>query len=91
MKKSIFEKEMENPKFKSEYDKVSLKLNIGEEIAELRHRRKLTQLKLANKVHSSRSAIARYESGKYTNYSIQTLSKIAKALNADLKISLVAH
>jgi len=91
MKKSIFEKEMEDPKFKAVYNEISLKLNIGEKISELRHKHKMTQLKLAKKVHSSRSAIARYESGKYNNYNIQTLSKIAKALDADLNISLIAH
>ncbi|EKD28868.1 MAG: helix-turn-helix protein [uncultured bacterium] len=88
-KQSIFDKEMSDPKFKAVYNEIALKLGIGEQIAELRHKRNMTQLKLAKKAHSSRSAVARYESGNYNNYNIKTLAKIASALNADFKISLV--
>jgi len=88
MKKSIFDKKMQDPKFKSIYEKTAMKLGIGEEIAKLRHQNHLTQLDLAQKVHTSRSAIARYESGDYTHYNLLTLLRIAKALNAKLNISL---
>ena len=44
MKKSIFDKKMESPKFKAVYDEVSSKMSIGEQIAELRHRAKMSQL-----------------------------------------------
>lgn len=59
MSKSIFEKEMENPEFSSIYSVESFKLNIGENIAKLRHKQKLTQLDLAKMANTSRSAIAR--------------------------------
>jgi transcriptional regulator with XRE-family HTH domain len=87
MKKSIFDKKMENPKFKAVYDEVSSKMNIGEQIAELRHRAKMSQLELAKKVHTSRSTIARYESGEYDGYNVGTLARIARALHKRLKIS----
>ena len=87
MKKSIFDKKMENPKFKAIYDGVAVKLNIGEQIAEYRHKQHMTQQELAKKVHTSRSAIARYESGAYHRYNLSTLARIAKALNKKLKIS----
>lgn len=87
MKKSIFDRKMENPDFKSLYDEVAVKLGIGEEIARLRQERKMTQFELAERAHTSRSAIARYERGNYTRYNLHTLMKIAKALQADLKIS----
>lgn len=82
---------MKDPKFKVLYDEVAAKLSIGEEIAGLRHRRKMTQLELAKKVHTSRTAIARYESGEYNSYNIHTLIRIAKALHADLKIKFATH
>lgn len=85
-RKSIFDKKMESPKFKAIYDEVSTKLNLGEQIAELRHKEKMTQAELARKVHTSRTAIARYESGNYDKYNISTLRKIAKALDKKLKI-----
>jgi len=87
MKKTIFEKEMEDPKFKAIYDEISAQIDIGEQIAELRHRSKLTQLQLAKKVKTSRTAIARYESGEYESFNIKTLTRIARAFRKNLKIS----
>jgi len=87
MKKSIFDKKMESPKFKAVYDEVSAKMSVGEQIAELRHKAKMSQLELARKVRTSRTAIARYESGDYDKYNVGTLARIAKALRKTLKIS----
>lgn len=87
MKKSIFDRKMEDRKFKAVYDEVSAKMNIGEQIAELRHKARMSQLELAKKVHTSRTAIARYESGEYNKYNVGTLAKIAGALHKRLKIS----
>ena len=50
MKKSIFDKKMESPKFKAVYDEVSAKMSVGEQIAELRHQAKMSQLELAYKI-----------------------------------------
>ena len=85
-KNSIFNKKMKSPKFKAIYDEVSTKLNLGEQIAELRHKEKMTQTELARKVHTSRTAIARYESGNYNKFNVSTLRRIAKALDKKLKI-----
>lgn len=87
MKKSIFDKEMENPKFKAVYDQVATQMSIGEQIAKLRHEAKMSQLELARKVSTSRTAIARYESGDYNRYNVGTLTKIARAFHKKLKIS----
>ena len=87
MKKSIFDKKMENPKFRVVYDEISAKMSIGEQIAELRHKERMSQLELARKVRTSRTAIARYESGDYDRYNVGTLARIAKALHKRLKIS----
>ena len=90
-KKTIFNKKMEDPKFKTLYEEIETQLSIGEKIAELRHKQEMTQEELAKKVHTSRTAIARYESGKYDNYNIRTLKRIAKALHADVKIIFASH
>jgi len=87
MKKSIFDKKMENPKFKAVYDEVSTQMHIGEQIAQLRHKAKISQLELAKRVDTSRTAIARYESGDYNGYNVGTLMRIARALHKRLKIS----
>ncbi|MFH0913202.1 MAG: helix-turn-helix transcriptional regulator [Candidatus Omnitrophota bacterium] len=87
MKKSIFDKKMENPKFKAVYDEVSAQMHVGEQIAQLRHKAKMSQLELAKRVDTSRTAIARYESGDYNRYNVGTLMRIARALHKRLKIS----
>jgi DNA-binding XRE family transcriptional regulator len=89
MKKSLFAKKMEDPKFKAIYDEVAAEMNIGEQIAKLRHQAKMSQSELAKKVSTSRTAIARYESGYYSRYNLSTLIRIARALNKRLKISYV--
>ena len=86
MQKSIFDKEMENPKFKAIYDEVAAHMDIGEQIAELRHKAKMSQLELAKKVNTSRTAIIRYESGDYNSFNVKTLAKIARAFHMNLKI-----
>ncbi|MDE1920910.1 MAG: helix-turn-helix transcriptional regulator [Candidatus Omnitrophica bacterium] len=49
----------------------------------------MSQLELAKKVKTSRTAIVRYESGNYNNFNLGTLTRIAKALNKSLKISFL--
>ena len=85
-KRSIYDKKMDDDRFKAVYDDVAMKLDIGEKIAELRQKRNMTQQQLARKVHTSRTAIARYESGNYDNYNVQTLGRIAKAFKKKLTI-----
>jgi len=89
MKKTIFQKEMKSPKFKAIYEEIAMKLDIGEKIAELRHKRKMTQEDLAKMLHTSRSAIIRYESGEYAHYNLFTLVKIAKAFDKEIKVKFV--
>jgi transcriptional regulator with XRE-family HTH domain len=86
-KRSIYDRKMEDPEFRAVYEEVSTKLDIGEKISELRHKSHMTQADLAKRVHTSRTAIARYESGNYENYNIVTLKRIAKALGKELEIS----
>jgi DNA-binding XRE family transcriptional regulator len=87
MKKSIFDRKMESVKFKAVYDQVSAEMSIGEQIARFRHEAKMSQAKLAQKVRTSRTAIARYESGSYERYNVGTLARIAKAFRKKLRIS----
>jgi predicted transcriptional regulator len=88
-KKSIFEKKMEKPGFKKMYEAIEQDMLIGEEIAKLRHEQHMTQAVLARKARTSRPAIARYESGAYTRYNLQTLRRIAGAFGKHVKVSFV--
>jgi DNA-binding XRE family transcriptional regulator len=76
--------------FRREFEQEYKNLVISEKIAELRHKAHLTQEQLAERVHTTKSAISRYESNTYKGYSVSLLQKIASACGADLKISFVA-
>jgi transcriptional regulator with XRE-family HTH domain len=78
---------MSAPGFRAVYDEIAGKMAIGEMISEMRHKKNMTQTELARKVGTSRTAIARYESGNYNRYSIVTLQRIAKAFGRKLTIS----
>ncbi|MEI8349969.1 MAG: helix-turn-helix transcriptional regulator [Candidatus Omnitrophota bacterium] len=89
MKKSIFDKKMGNKRFKAIYDEVAIEMGIGEQIAKLRHKAKMSQLELARKVDTNRTTISRYESRMYNRYNLSTLLRIGRALHKKLKISYV--
>lgn len=87
--RSYADRLLEDKAFREEFEQEYKNLVISEKIAELRHKAHLTQEELANKVHTTKSAISRYESNDYQGYSVSLLQKIASACGADLRISFV--
>ena len=87
--KTYADKLLENKKFRKDFEKEYKNLVISEKIAELRHKAHLTQEQLAKRVHTTKSAISRYESNNYDGYSISLLQKIAVACGADLRVGFV--
>ncbi len=88
--KTYMDKLMGNKKFRERFDKEYQNLCIGEQIAMARHQAHLTQSALAKQIHTTKSAISRYESADYSGYSFPLLARIAKACGTDLKIIFVA-
>ena len=80
---------MEDKEFKASFDKEYSKLLISEKIAQLRQSAHLTQESLAKKIHTTKSAISRYESAGYKGYSMTLLRKIDRACKADLNIQFI--
>ncbi len=72
--------------FEEEYEKT----RIAVEIAGLREKRGLTQAALAKRVGTTQSVIARLENPNYGNYTLRMLSRVAKALGGQLKVSIRA-
>lgn len=63
--------------------------DIGTQIKYWREKRKLTQTELAEKIGvANKSVIYRYESGRRSP-SIETMEKIAKALNCKMNIYFI--
>lgn len=78
-----------DPAFREAYDKVSIEMELAFAIAEARHRAKLTQAQLADKIGSSQAMIARWENGTVMP-STKSLAKIAEATGSRLRVQLDA-
>ena len=88
---TYMDKLMDNKEFREKFDEEYQNLCIGEQIARARHQAHLTQSVLAKRVHTTKSAISRYESVDYVGYSIPLLTRVAKACGADLKIMFISN
>src|SRR3989338_5482004 len=87
--KTYADKLLADKSFREGFEREYKNLIISEKIAELRHKAHLTQEQLAEKIHTTKSAISRYESTDYQGYSISLLQKIASACGADLRIAFI--
>jgi len=87
--KTYMDKLMKNKEFREKFDKEYQNLCIGEDIARIRHQANLTQEALAERTHTTKSAISRYENSDYKSYSMPLLNRIAEACGAVLKIDFV--
>jgi ribosome-binding protein aMBF1 (putative translation factor) len=64
-------------------------LALGDKIRILREGAGMTQAELAKKIGTQPSQISRIEDADYAGHSVETLRRIAVALNATLRIELV--
>jgi len=87
--KTYLDKLMSEKDFREKFDQEYQNLCIAEQIVQARHHAHLTQSDLAKRIHTTKSAISRYESTDYDKYGIALLTRIAKACGADLKIIFV--
>ena len=83
------DKLLKNKNFRNDFEQEYKNLIISEKIAQLRSKAHLTQEELAKRIHTTRSAISRYENNTYQGYSVSLLQKIATACGAELRLSFV--
>jgi ribosome-binding protein aMBF1 (putative translation factor) len=77
---------MKKSGFKKAYDDLELEFAIIEALIRARSKRGMTQEKLAKKIGTKQSAIARLESGR-GNPTIAFVQRLANVLNLDLKLT----
>lgn len=82
------DREMKSPRFAAAFQKELSRIQLADQIAELREKRGWTQADLARKVGTTQSGIARLENPEYRSYSLKTLEKVARALGARLVVGL---
>lgn len=86
--KTYMNRLMNGKEFQKKFDQEYQNLSISEQTAGARKAAHLTQAALAIRVHTTKSAISRYESADYNKYSISLLNRIAHSCDADLKVIL---
>ena len=90
IKFSDFKKELfKDKEFKKAYDELEFEYALKSLIIEKRIKEGLTQKQLAKKIGIHQPLLSRLESGNY-NPSVKFLQKVAKGLNAKLKITITA-
>ena len=83
--KDYLEKELKDPEFRKYYEEYGKQLEIAYQILQLRKGKGISQSVLAKKIGTRQTNIARLESGQQ-NFTVETLQKIAHALNRNLKV-----
>lgn len=86
--KTYMDRLMEDKEFRERFDEEYRNLCIAEQISMARHQVHLSQADLAKRIHTTKSAISRYESVEYSRYSLPLLNRIAKALGKQLVVQL---
>lgn len=77
-----------DPAFRKAYDKISPEMEIAFAVAEARHRAKLTQAQLAERIGTSQATVARWENGAVMP-STKSLKRVAEATGTRLHVDLV--
>lgn len=79
----------QDPSLQEEFVRAEQAWDIAFQIRDLREQAGLTQKQLAELVGTKQSNIARIEDADYTGYTLKTLEKVTKALQARLEIRIV--
>jgi len=82
----LYQRLMKKPGFKKAYDDLELEFAIVDALIRARAKRGMTQAKLAKKLGTKQSAIARFESGR-ANPTISFVQRLADVLDLELKLA----
>lgn len=85
--KDYLKEQLKDPEFKKAWDDIEIESSIAKEMIGKRIEKNISQRDLAKKINSTQAVISRIE-GMNANPSINTLKRIAKALDAKLEIKI---
>jgi len=77
-----------DPRWKEHVKAARERQVLGDLIRHAREKQKITQSELARRAHTTQSAISRLEDADYETMKLDTLQKIAQALDLTLTITL---
>ena len=79
---------IKNPAFKKAWQDLDPEFELLESMISIREQRGISQAKLAEKIGTKQPALSRLERGGFRKASLETLSRIADALDARLVVKL---
>jgi ribosome-binding protein aMBF1 (putative translation factor) len=79
---------LKDPDFKKEWHKLDTEFELLESMIKAREKAGITQEELAKKIGTKQPALSRLERGGFKKATVETLNKIAEALDARLVIKL---
>ena len=85
---SVLKRKLQHPEFRAAYDAENKRIALALQIIKLRERRGMTQADLAKAIGTRQANVSRLERFD-TNFTLDTLEKVARALGVKLKINLV--
>jgi predicted transcriptional regulator len=81
----LLERELKDPAFKKEWDKLELRYAVITQLLKIRNTYNLSQAQLAKKLNTTQSVISRIENGT-VNIGIDFLDKVARAFDKKVEI-----
>ena len=86
--KEYITEQMKDPEFKKAWDDLDPEFELLASMIKVRERKGITQAELAKRLGTKQSAISRLENGAFSKATVETLKKIADALDSRLIIKL---
>lgn len=78
--------QMKDPKFKKAWHDLDPEFELLESFIKARKKKKITQAELALRMGTKQPALSRLERGNFTGATVETLKKIANALEMKLVV-----
>src|SRR5881628_235059 len=90
MKKTNFDRymaeQMEDPAFAARFKQAGEAWDVALQLAALREQAGLSQAELARKLKTTQQQISRLESPRYEGHSLSMLRRVARVLNAHVRV-----
>lgn len=86
--KEYIEEQMKDPEFKKGWDDLDPEFAVLEAMIKAREKSGITQAELASRMGTTQSVISRLEHGAFSKATLETIKKIADALDMRLIIKM---
>src|SRR5256884_8132162 len=80
------EEQLKDPVFAERFERAGEAWDVALQLAALREKAGLSQVELARKLKTTQQQISRLESPGYEGHSLSTLRRVARALNAHVRV-----